>query len=108
MRRIYQTVLTGGLMALLASASYADVSITKVRPDKVRYLAGEEAEFTVQLKNTGKEPWQGRVSGEIESGLTGRAPVFDREMTLAAGEEKKLTEKGQEVIENYLLWQQHQ
>ncbi len=73
----------------------AGVTFTKVWPEKIRYLNGETATFTVQLKNTGAQPWQGRVIGEIESGLAERTPLFDREMTLAAGEEKTVTEQYQ-------------
>ncbi len=93
MRRVCLMAASTGLVALLASAVCADLALTKVWPEKIRYVEGEEAVFAIQVKNTGQQPWQGRVSGTIESGLAERTPVFDREMTLAAGEEKTLTEK---------------
>jgi hypothetical protein len=71
----------------------ADVTFTKVWPEKIRYVNGETANFTIQVKNTGAEAWQGHVIGEIESGVAERTPLFDHEMTLAAGEEKRLDEK---------------
>jgi hypothetical protein len=80
------------LLALTASA-VAQVTITKLWPNKLRYLNGEMATFEVRLKNTGAQAWQGRVAGAVESELNRTTPVFDREVTLAPGEEKTLQEQ---------------
>ncbi len=73
-----------------AAAAEAAVTFTKVWPVKIRYLNGEDATFLVNVKNTGAQPWSGRVSGVIESGLDQTTPVFDDAVTVAAGEETKL------------------
>ncbi len=91
--RALTSLLSAALVALLTAAASAEVTRTKVWPEKIRYLNGEEAVFTVSLKNNGAQPWTGRVVGEIESGVAETTPVFARELTLAAGEERTLTER---------------
>jgi hypothetical protein len=83
-------VLLGLLLA--AAAAPAAVTFTRVWPQKIRYLNGEDGVFQVALKNDGAEAWSGRVSGTIESDLDQSTPIFDEAVTLAAGEEKALEE----------------
>ena len=103
MRQILTTALAFGLVVHLLSASMAgaEVTFTKVWPEKIRYLRGEEAVFTIQVKNTGAQPWQGRLIGEIESGLAERTPLFARDVTLAPGEEQRLDEKYQVNLSDF-------
>jgi hypothetical protein len=74
----------------------AQVTLTRIWPNKIRYLNGETAVFTVTLKNTGDQPWAGRVSGVVESEMDRITPVFDEDLALAAGEEKSL-ERGLKI-----------
>jgi hypothetical protein len=77
-----------GLLVLCLAAAWsasADLTITKVWPDKVRYVVGEEAVFTITVKNTGNALWSGRLGGEIESGVSDRLPVMEAPLTVAPG-----------------------
>ena len=95
MKRCYlllTTLLALGVCCLADPSARAAVTLTRVWPQKIRYLNGEEAVFQVWVKNAGAQPWSGRVSGAVESGLDQSTPIFEHELTVAAGEEKKLEE----------------
>lgn len=90
-RRFFSYLLTAGVLcSWLGTAARGDLVFTKVWPQKIRYLNGEQAVFQVSLKNTGAQPWSGRVSGVIETELDRVIPVFDEPLTLAAGDEQSL------------------
>lgn len=85
---VASTVILGGLV--LAASAPAQVSITRLWPNKLRYLNGETATFEVRVKNAGGQAWQGRVAGVIESELSRVTPAFQQDVTLAPGEERQL------------------
>ena len=92
------SLLTLALLLAACTAAWsparADVTFTKLMPEKIRYLNGETATFTIALKNAGAQPWSGHLTSEIESGLDQRSPLSDLQATLAAGEEKVFQQTG--------------
>jgi len=80
-------VAAGAAMLAMHTTVHAQVTITRAWPDKIRYLNGERAAFEIALNNAGPKPWQGRVTGVIESRLTHTTPVFQRTVTIAPGKD---------------------
>ena len=87
-RRTHGVVAVACTLGVTASA-WAQVTITKVWPNQIRYTSGEEAVFEIALKNAGPKRWTGRVTGVIESRLSQVTPVLDQPVTIAPGKEAR-------------------
>ncbi|HEY3396638.1 MAG TPA: hypothetical protein VGM19_03165 [Armatimonadota bacterium] len=93
--RLWLSVL--GAVALaglgLGAPTAAQITITKLQPDKIRYVAGEEATFAVTVKNAGAQAWSGKLVGTVESGVAQVTPLATHDLQLAAGAELSFTDK---------------
>ncbi|HEY3396637.1 MAG TPA: hypothetical protein VGM19_03160 [Armatimonadota bacterium] len=77
----------------LGAPTVAQITITKLQPDKIRYVAGEEATFAISVKNAGAQPWSGKLVGTVESGLAQVTPLASHNLQLAPGEVKSFADQ---------------